>query len=370
MSAEVAKEGLLSRFLVDNVNIHDVLVSILQIPDCEHMVNTSIKDQSTSGVLRIGNEVIQFSLSPTDAEVLVADIDSHAMNCLLKDGESIQLVRDEDVDHSGIIDLDTNGKRWEGCVHDSISFGYGRLYNESDHLVYEGFMKNNKKVCYGTLFYDDIETPCYCGCFFNNQKCGTGYVVDRVGEQGDVAYWNNNNRLGPDPKGGKVMVHSHSKSLTLDNRCESPAMVGFGFEWMRSLESLVIVRNCFKQIRHFKLENLPALRMLLVNPGCFQLHNECYKVPAQPDGEFIIRHCPLLTKVTILPYSFADYATMEMNDLPSLEVLTIQYYAFHNAHRFIIKSASMDMKSFSRLPLAEGAGSRPQLLQKHLGSCH
>ena len=334
------------------------------------MVRTSIKGQATSGVLRVGEEVIQFSLHPDDSEVLIVDIESHTMNCLVKNGEDVKWIRDEDVNHSGILDISANGERWEGCIYDSTSFGYGRLYNETDHLVYEGFMKNDKKVCYGTLFYEAIDAPCYCGCLFNNQKCGKGYVVDRVGKQGEVVYWNNNNRIGPDPKGGKTVVHSHSKSLSLNNTDESLNSFDLGFEWMKCLESLVIVRNCFKSVRHFKLENFPALRFFLVNPECFHLHTESYKVPAQPDGEFIIRNCPLLAKVTIMSYCFADYSTMEMSDLPSLEILMFQYYAFHHVHRFILKSYPMVSSSPSRFPLVARIDSRSQQLQKHLGSRH
>lgn len=197
-----------------------------------------------------------------------------------------------------------------------------------------------------------------------------GYVVDRLGERGEAAYWNNNNRLGPDPKGGKTVIHSHSKSLTLNRTEELPSTFELGFEWMRSLESLVIVRRSFKQVRHFKLENLPALRMLLVNPGCFQSHNEDYKVPARSDGEFIIRNCPLLTKVILMPYSFADYSVMEMSDLPSLSELLFQYQCFHNAHRFVIKSWLVYLRLLHRLPLAACVGCRPQLFQERLGSRH
>ena len=370
MSAETVSESLLSKFLVTDINIHDVLVEILQIPDCVHMVNTSLKDHATKGILRVGEEVIHFSLCPDNAEVLIAVISSRKMNCLVKNGEGLRWIRDEDVDHSGIVDLDTTGKRWEGSVYESALFGYGKLFNESDHVVYEGFMRNNKMVCYGTQYYDDIDVPCYCGCFFNNQKCGMGYVVDRLGERGEAAYWNNNNRLGPNPKGGKTVIHSHSKSLTLNRTEELPSTFELGFEWMRSLKSLVIVRRSFKQVRHFKLENLPALRMLLVNPGCFQSHNEDYKVPARSDGEFIIRNCPLLTKVTIMPYSFADYSVMEMSDLPSLSELLFQYQCFHNAHRFVIKSWLVYLRLLHRLPLAACVGCRPQLFQERLGSRH
>ena len=48
-----------------------------------------------------------------------------------------------------IIDLNREGRRWEGGELNGKPFGFGREYSGDDNLVYEGFVFEGKKVCFG-----------------------------------------------------------------------------------------------------------------------------------------------------------------------------------------------------------------------------
>ena len=67
-----------------------------------------------------------------------------------------------------VIDLDTNGRRWEGRMMEGQPYGYGVMYDEEGKKEYEGFMMDGMKSCYGIEYYSDIERMKYEGCYNND----------------------------------------------------------------------------------------------------------------------------------------------------------------------------------------------------------
>ena len=53
----------------------------------------------------------------------------------------------------GVIDLNSNGKRWEGGIMRNRPFGYGVLYNEEGQKVFEGYMVERKKAIFSETLY-------------------------------------------------------------------------------------------------------------------------------------------------------------------------------------------------------------------------
>ena len=89
------------------------------------------------------------------------------------------------------IDLNTNGKRWEGSVRNGKPFGYGILYNEEGRKEYEGFMMNGMKSCFGREYFDDIEKVKYEGSYFEDKRYGYGVEYDRNGDIFQDDMWRN-----------------------------------------------------------------------------------------------------------------------------------------------------------------------------------
>ena len=73
-----------------------------------------------------------------------------------------------------IIDLSENGERWEGDSLDHLPYGYGCIFNSENHIVYEGFVFNGMKVCFGKEYYEDVGIIEYIGYFYNNIRNGNG----------------------------------------------------------------------------------------------------------------------------------------------------------------------------------------------------
>ena len=109
----------------------------------------------------------------------------------------------------GCIDLNADGRRWEGGVKDGKPYGYGVLYNEEGRKEYEGFMMDTCRFCYGIEYYSDIERVRYEGGFYNDKQFGPGTLFDRNGSVESDGLW----------KDGKLYSSPTSKKI-IDNQME------------------------------------------------------------------------------------------------------------------------------------------------------
>lgn len=71
-----------------------------------------------------------------------------------------------------VLDLNDEGERWEGEVHQGQPYGWGVLYDKEGEKKYEGFRIGDVNVCYGTLYYSDIRTKEYQGEWCGGQRWG------------------------------------------------------------------------------------------------------------------------------------------------------------------------------------------------------
>ena len=100
-------------------------------------------------------------------ELLIADNNSDEngkkrMSVLTAKSYESELV---EMDCSGmreneVIDLNEEGRRWEGCELNGKPFGFGREYSENDNLVYEGFVFEGMRVCAGREWNNDENNNC------------------------------------------------------------------------------------------------------------------------------------------------------------------------------------------------------------------
>lgn len=91
--------------------------------------------------------------------------------------------------YNGIIDLNSNGDRWEGSIVDGMPCGYGYLFDEDNNLIYKGFYYVDKRVCYGISYYGDSQQIEYEGFYFNNMRHGPGEYFDNNGKLISKGYW-------------------------------------------------------------------------------------------------------------------------------------------------------------------------------------
>lgn len=108
-------------------------------------------------------------------EFVIVDRVSKEISVLIKKSVDSDLV---EVDltgmSSGVIDLERTGRRWEGGVLNGYGCGcecpcgYGNEYNDDNVLVYEGFVYDGRRVCYGKEYrgvYNNNNNLIYEGCY-------------------------------------------------------------------------------------------------------------------------------------------------------------------------------------------------------------
>ena len=104
----------------------------------------------TYGVIKYNSRYYVVDWFRDDYHMVIADVNRKEM-IVYENGNRIdsQCVKE-------VIDLDVNGRRWEGGVKDGKPFGYGVLYDEEGRKEYEGFMMDGMRVCYGTEYDCEI----------------------------------------------------------------------------------------------------------------------------------------------------------------------------------------------------------------------
>ena len=158
-----------------------------------------------------------------------------------------------------IIDLNEKGERWEGNSLEGIPFGYGCIYNSENQLIYKGFVFEGMKVCYGIVFYGDIDIVEYEGGFYKGMRYGNGKLYDKKNELIYEGEWYMNNPL-------------ELYSLKVKRKLKEEDIY-FG------LEEIVIIDRCYSYIDNLTITeyyNLKTIRIgekSLMNAKHIVLHS-------------------------------------------------------------------------------------------------
>ena len=228
-----------------------------------------------------------------------------------------------------IIDLNSEGRRWEGGELNGKPFGFGYEYSEDDNLVYEGFMFEGKEVCFGKEWNDDGNNNClmYEGGYWNGERWGKGISYDLDGNIDFDGDWMNNHGMSKNEKdlmnelivpmliekfviGGKVFNDENITSLHF-----SPLLV--------RLKRITIRNICFQHAREVVIDGLESLESVKIGRGCFKIGGE-----ERDDGVCRITNCPNLHQLEIGYYSFRDFKSFELSNVNSLQSIKFGDYCF------------------------------------------
>ena len=118
-----------------------------------------------------------------------------------------------------IIDLNAEGRRWEGCELNGKPFGFGLEYSESDNLIYEGFVFEGTKVCIGKEWNDDENNNClmYDGGYCNGERCGKGKSYDFNGNADFEGEWMNNHVITENDLKNDLIVLMFIEEFVIDD---------------------------------------------------------------------------------------------------------------------------------------------------------
>ena len=214
-----------------------------------------------------------------------------------------------------VIDLDANGRRWEGGVRNEKPFGYGVLYDEEGRKEYEGIMVDGVKVCYGKEYYSDIEKVRYEGCYYEGKHFGKGVLYDRNGMVEYGGLWEHDKPYSDQHDNNTIDCTTESVDISDNSFNEVIAFILPFF--LCSLKRIVIGDNCFGKVRVVELDGLGELESVVIGQDSFT--NTKYadyvwnEIPAE--GSFRIQNCPKLKSIQIGDWSFADYHMLSLTGL-------------------------------------------------------
>ena len=252
-------------------------------------------DTSGCSYLSINNSIYVHSelLSDYSIRVIECDIQEKSMKVKTHNKNSsewIEMNMDSFIKND-IVDLNENGTRWEGDSLNGSPFGYGRIYNSENQLIFKGFVFEGMKVCFGEEYYGDIGIVEYEGNYYKNDRFGYGRLYDKKNELVYEGEWYENHPLE------LMSIHFQDDEEVTDNS------IHFG------LEELRIDLFCKTSLSTIQLIGFPNLKQLQIGNFCHCLfyHNpmkvfikDMKKAMDVENNELIlIENCNELTEVNV-----------------------------------------------------------------------
>ena len=295
-----------------------------------HIINYDMTTNEWRGVIESENQVIQLKKDENDWELMVAEVAPKTFVILRGHGEMV----DQNITPTemGITDLDTTGKRTEGLVADGKPCGYNVVYDEEGCKMYEGFLADGKRVCWGIDYYGDLDAIKYKGCYLYGMKHGYGALYDRNGVIEFDGMWNEDTAS---PCDRSTVLESHLQSISLSSN--DPLFFDLN-SWMNQLESISIGNNALKRVHHFELSGLSELSSIQVGTMSLTTQTEEFNYEGPTDGICLISYCTKLKRIVIGEIAFSNHASLKLENLPSLSLLDFQDRCFTNAASFKVRS--------------------------------
>ena len=291
----------------------------------ESLLSYDIVSESIHGIVQSSETFYGIDLCSSINRVVIADMNSKEMIVYTNNEQS-------DISYTKeMIDLDTNGRRWEGSVRNRIPYGYGVVYDEEGRKEYEGFLLDGMKICYGIEYYSDIERVEYEGCYCSNNRVGKGILYDRNGEVDYDGIWKNDTPYSLSFDGNTIDDRTESIDIPSNSFNESKSFILRSF--IHSLKRMVIGDGCFGSVRLFDLDGLIELENVVIGEMSFKT--------ARVDDISMsgrIVNCLKLKSIQIGYYSFSDYHSFELLNLPQLQSVKLGTRAFYRAQSVVFES--------------------------------
>ena len=308
----------------DGMRTRERLDTVMKEKNNDSMMEYDIETGREHGVWKKEEKCYVIKRGDEENRVVVADLKTHEMR--VYDGDDWKESEQDGVD---CIDLDVNGKRWEGGVKNGKPFGYGVMYDEEGKKEYEGFMVDGAKMGYGIEYYSDIERVKYRGCFYEDKRFGRGVLYDRNGIMENNGLWKNDEPYSKQHDNKTMDSYTESIDIHYDSFNDTKSFIIHSFFY--SLAHIVIGNKCFEKARVFELDGLRELESVVIGKECFtyaKTYDDIWN-SKRSDGSFRIMNCPKLKSIQIEFYSFTDYHSFELSNLPSLQSIDIGVRCFY-----------------------------------------
>ncbi|KAK8789610.1 hypothetical protein WA171_001701 [Blastocystis sp. BT1] len=323
------------------------------------MLNLNVDKGEMRGICKRGEEVIEVKENENEVELMIVNVLNHSMIVLkgLKGEELTEMDLSELIENE-IVDLNDDGRRWEGEVLKGDLFGYGCLYDEENELEYEGWMIEGKKRCYGIEYWNDIGLKKYCGCYYDGLKNGYGLLYDRNGMieyeglfKDDVIIDVNDDMRMKWIDDCELIVTSCIESLIIDDGFNPDISSLILNNSLISLKQIDIGNDCFKNVTRFEIDGLNELKTISIGKNSFNLDEKI------EGSKCLIMNCDQLSEIHIGYQSFYWwYESFELNNLFSLISIQLDKYVFYWCHRIVFENLTQLQSITLGLYALDGSG--------------
>ena len=134
-----------------------------------------------------------------------------------------------------------------------------------------------------------------------------------------------------------LKLTDHSAELTIpDGYFNDMSIITFIISSNGDLKRIEIGNNCFGKVRVLELDGLSELESVVIGQRSITYAKEDSAVrnSRRTDGDYRIVNCPKLKYLQIDDWSFSDYHSFELNNLPSLQSIDMGEYCFYYASSF------------------------------------
>ena len=243
--------------------------------------------------------------------------------------------KSDGIQSNRVLDLNDEGERWEGDVLEGKTCGWGVLYDTENRILYEGFSFASGYTCFGRKYYSDIQQVEYEGGWCEGMRWGRGIQYDRTGnvvydgEWIDDEHMKNKLLINSEMDiGCNLPIHNWLEEIEVgEGSCCDYYLRALNLHDMTSLKRLVIRSRCFENAIVVMFADMPSLESVLIEDECFTMEDNedfftCFS--------FGVKRCPRLATLDIGSCSFPHYNTFQLEDLPSLEEISIASWCFLN----------------------------------------
>lgn len=257
-----------------------------------------------------------------NARIIQCDIVTKTMRVYERDGNCAEFQESTKgaILKGVIIDLSSQGERWEGDSFLGKPIGYGCYFNECNILSYCGFVFNGVKVCFGTEFYPDSTNVEYRGGFYNGRRHGFGIYYNRKSECVYSGNWLNGTNtipfyLSTHENCHNSGIHSLLKELRIGDN-SLPTLSTFYLVHFVYLKKVIIGSNCCKEVNEVVIDGCEQLESIIIGEDSFNNYPDWIHYYRDEDlDKFMNRNrtlticnCPLLKQIQFHPGTFVDYA--------------------------------------------------------------
>ena len=150
-------------------------------------------------------------------------------------------------------------------------------------------------------------------------------------------------------------LDNNTESIIVESNCFSEGdITSLDLSRFASLKSFIVGDNSFGYVNELIIDGLPELESIKIGINSFDSFGG--------DHMFSVKNCPKLRELKIGPSCFYNWDSVEIESVPSLEVIEIGYL-YYSSGNFMyapleLKSSNHRMEMINRPAQAEIAGYR------------